>query len=331
MRLCTYALPGPLGAVTRVGLATARGILDASLARVAWQEHRLPREAAARLGAAEVPAEMLALLGTGPAALDWLREAAEAALARGQDRTLSGAALFQAEGAVRLLAPVPRPPGIANFSIWPSHTVTAGAKGFNLRPAEEGSGVMPYWKGNPDSVVGPGTVLQPPPYEAELDVECELACVVGLGGRDLSPDQATRAIAGYIIVNDVSARAFQKREMQSGRGPAKGKDFDGGNVMGPWLVTPDEVGDIRSLRLSLEVNGEELSAGDTAYILWEFPAMLSYLSRGQTVPTGQVISGGCYAGGSAMDLDRHLRPGDQVVLRITRLGEQRSIIGGAAA
>jgi 2-keto-4-pentenoate hydratase/2-oxohepta-3-ene-1,7-dioic acid hydratase in catechol pathway len=128
---------------------------------------------------------MVALIGTGAPAMAWVREAVDAALTRGQHATAGGRTVLYRPEDITLLAPVPRPPGIANFSCWPAHGAAGAARGSPLRPAEEGSGILPYWKGNPDSVVDPDAVLEPPPYEAELDVECELVCVVGTGGRDL--------------------------------------------------------------------------------------------------------------------------------------------------
>jgi len=158
-------------------------------------------------------------------------------------------------------------------------------------------------------------------------VECELVCVVGTGGKDLDLKAAERAIAGYTIVNDASVRDIQREEMKTGRGPSKGKDFDTGNGMGPWLVTRDEIGDPRSLHLSLHINGKQVSESSAQGMVWSFPEMLSYLSMGQTVFPGQVISAGCYSGGSAMDLGLHLSPGDRVEFRISGIGSLRCTIG----
>jgi 2-keto-4-pentenoate hydratase/2-oxohepta-3-ene-1,7-dioic acid hydratase in catechol pathway len=322
----------PLGPITRVGVKTDRGIVDATAARIAFLAQSLPLSAAQRVGAAQVPPAMIELIGAGKPAIEWLGEAVEHVLARGDSSGVEGQTLIYRDGDVTLLAPVPRPPGIANFSAWPAHTAAAAAHGFDsLKPAEKGTGVMPYWKGNPDSVVGSGSLLELPPYSHELDIECELVCIVGTGGRDLDRARAAEAIAGYTIVNDASARDIQRAEMKTGRGPSKGKDFDGGNVMGPWLVTPDEIGDFRTLRLSLHINGEELSSSDASGMMWDFPEMLSYLSQAQTIHPGHVISAGCYAGGSAMDLNRKLDPGDVVELRISRIGSLVSRVAAARA
>ncbi len=327
MKLGTFAVKTPVGEFRRVGVATAAGVVDATAARIALLERSMPAKAAQRVGAAQVPPDMIELLGAGRVAMEWIAEAVNEIVARGPTATAGGQKTIYREADIELLAPVLRPPGIANFSVWPAHATSAAEKGFDLKPAAEASGVKPYWKGNPDTFVGPGAILEFPPYAAELDVECELVCIVGTGGCDLDRAAAEQAIAGYTIVNDVSAREIQRIEMKTGRGPAKGKDFDTGNVMGPWLVTPDEVGDVRTLRLSLHVNGKELSSSDASGMLWDFPEMLSYLSRGQTIHPGHVISAGCYAGGSGLDLDYKFAPGDVVELRISRIGSLVNRIG----
>ena len=320
MKLCTFEVACATGPVQRVGVVTEAGIVDATAARIALLEQTLPLSAAVRVGNAQVPPDMIGLIGSGATGLDWVREAVEQVLRRGQAANGAGQQLLYAQPSVKLLAPVQRPPNIANFSVWPEHSATAAAKGFSVVANTAEARVKPYWKGNPDSIVGPDAVLQFPPYATELDVECELVAVVGTGGKDLGVEAAHQAIVGYTIMNDVSAREIQMIEKKGGRGPSKGKDFDGGNVLGPWIVTSDEVGDVRKLHVSLHVNGRELSGRDTGSMLWDFGEMLSYVSLGQTVHPGQIISGGCYPKGSAMDLDCKLSPGDRVELRISKIG-----------
>lgn len=247
MRLCSFAVATPLGPLRRIGVATPLGILDATAARTAFLERRLPTTAAQRIAAAEVPPDMLAFLGTGPLAMEWLAEATEAVLGAGTTATADDQMLLYQPDAITLLAPVPRPPGIACFVTWKAHIEEAAAKGFALKWPEPGSEIRPYYKANPDAVAGPGTPLRSPGYATALDVECEMAAIVGLGGKDLTVEEAERAIAGYCIFNDVSVRDIQKREMEFGLGPTKGKDQDAGNILGPWLVTADEVGNPRGL------------------------------------------------------------------------------------
>lgn len=327
MKLATFEVVTAVGPIQRVGVPHALGLIDATAAQIAWNERRMSADAADRIGRAQVPPSMIDLIATGDAVFDWIAESIDAMTRAGVTHTQSGIPLVHAEGTFKLLAPVPRPAGVANFSVWPAHTAASAAHGFNLKRAPEDSGIKPYWKGNPDSYVGTDATLEYPPYAKELDVECELVCIVGTGGKNLDLQAAERAIAGYTIVNDASVRDMQREEMKTGRGPSKGKDFDTGNGMGPWLVTRDELGDPRQLSLSLHVNGKQVSESSGEGMVWTFPEMLSYLSLGQTVLPGQVISGGCYAGGSAMDLGLVLAPGDRIEFRISRIGSLRCTIG----
>ena len=327
MKLCTFGVKTPFGLVERVGVYTAQGVIDATAARQAFLERSMPLAAAQRVGAAQVPPEMITLIGSGSLALYWLQEAIDSLFARGVPVTSEGARTIYQSAEIQLLAPIKRPPGIVNFSVWPAHSASAASLGIELAANTAQAEVKPYWKGNPDAVVGPETVLNRPPYAEALDVECELVCIVGAGGRDLDRAAAQRAIVGYSIMNDVSARERQSAEMKFGRGPSKGKDFDNGYPRGPWIVTADELGDPKQLRMSLLVNGVERSACDTSGMIWDFPEMLSYLSSGQTVSPGLIISGGCYPGGSAHEVGVHLHPGDQVEMRISKIGSLVNTIG----
>lgn len=331
MKLCTFSISTPVGPIVRIGVSTPLGIVDAAAARAALLERQLSCDAAQRVAQAQVPADMVELIGSGPLALQWVEEAVRYIADSGIESTSLGQRTVHAPGGVTLLAPVRRPAGIVNFSVWPAHSASASSLGIALSANQRDAPVKPYWKGNPDAVVGPQTTLECPPYSDALDVECELVCIVGTGGRDLDAQQAELAIAGYSIMNDVSARARQSEEMKSGRGPSKGKDFDNGYPLGPWLVTRDEVGDLSRVRMSLHVNGVEHSACMGEGMIWSFPEMLSYLSVGQTVRPGTVISGGCYPGGSAHESGVHLQPGDVVEMRIDPLGGLVSTIGGRRA
>lgn len=327
MKLCTFGVSTPLGLLERVGVMTDQGMVDATVARQALLERQMPAIAAHRVGEAQVPCEMIAFISGGQVALDWLQEAVESLLAHGMAATAGGVRILYPLDDVTLLAPIKRPPGITNFSVWPAHSASAASLGIELASNTVEALVKPYWKGNPDAVVGPGVVLQRPPYAEVLDVECELVCIVGTGGRDLDHAAATRAIVGYSIMNDVSARERQAAEMKFGRGPSKGKDFDNGYPLGPWIVTADELGDPKQLRMSLLVNGVERSACDTAGMIWSFPEMLSYLSVGQTIQPGMIISGGCYPGGSAHEVGVHLQSGDRVEMRVSKIGGLVNTIG----
>jgi len=330
MKLATFAVPTPVGPVTRVGVVTNDGLIDITAARTALLERRHPVATAIRLATAQTPPDMIALIGSGRCGLEWVSEAVDHAEGSGIERTSGGAALRYRHEEIVLLPPVPRPPAINCCTMWESHIRKSEARGGVVRWPEPGSVLRGYYKGNPDSVVAGGVELEYPPYADALDVECEMAAVIGVGGRDLDGETAREAIFGYCIFNDVSVRSRQREEMRLGLGPTKGKDHDGGNVLGPWLVTADEVGDPRALEMSLHVNGEEWSSYSSAEMAYSFPDVVAYLSQGQTLHPGHVVTSGSYPGGCGLDLGRALQPGDLVELRITRLGSLTNRLGRPA-
>jgi 2-keto-4-pentenoate hydratase/2-oxohepta-3-ene-1,7-dioic acid hydratase in catechol pathway len=328
MKLCTFAVPTPLGPRNRVGVAVAGGVVDATSAVIARFEKTYSPEGAARIGYARAPADMIALIGTGGDTLDLVRESVDAISTSGRSLTALGETTFYPIDDVQLRSPVLNPPGISCFITWPAHIEDSREKGFAMLnfPPKDGD-LRAYYKGHTGSIGHPGQTIPLPSYASSMDVECEMAAIIGVGGKDLSREQAKDVIVGYTIFNDVSYRAIQAREMTFGLGPTKGKDADCSNIMGPWLVTADEVGDPQKLRMSFEINGQEKSSYNTSGMVWGFDDLASYLSRGQTLRPGHVITSGNYPGGSALDLGITLKAGDKVALRIEKLGELLNTIG----
>jgi 2-keto-4-pentenoate hydratase/2-oxohepta-3-ene-1,7-dioic acid hydratase in catechol pathway len=321
MRLGTVEIANTLGRHERVVVDTEVGLLDATAARVAFLQRSYPTSAARRIGEAQVPPDLKDIVALGSLGLDWVREAVDAVIQGGIDATAGGQRTIYQKSEVTLLAPIPRPPSISCCATWEHHIKEAEAKGSSVRWPEPGSAVKGFYKANAMSVAAGGTIVPIPPFtDDDLDIECELAAIVGTGGTNLSKQEAVKAIAGYCIFNDVSIRKRQREEMRLGLGPTTGKDADGANIFGPWLVTSDEVGDVSDLTMSLHVNGEKWSSMSTGEMSWSISDVLSYMSEGQTIYPGQIMTSGSYPGGCGSDLGRKLRPGDKFELRITRLG-----------
>ena len=231
------------------------------------------------------------------------------------------------EGA-RLLAPL-RPRTMRDFLAFEGHL--KGALGRLGRPIpDEWYDVPAYYKGMPDTVIGPEQEIPWPSWTERLDHELELACVIGRECRDVAADGAADVIFGYTIWNDVSARDVQSRELPIGMGPAKAKDWDGSNVLGPCLVTSDEL-DASDLAMRVRVNGETWGEDTSASMHWRFGDMIAYASRSQTLRPGELIGSGTAAGGSGIELDRALAPGDVVELEIEGIGVLRNRIGAKGA
>ena len=238
----------------------------------------------------------------------------------------------RAAGEVRLLAPV-APRTIRDYVTFEEHVEGVRAS------VDRGRGVPEAWYGaptfyftNPHAVTGPFDDVAVPPGCELLDFELEVAAVIGRDGRDLPPAEADGHIAAYTIYNDWSARDLQRREMQVGLGPAKGKDF--ANTLGPWLVTADELEPYRrddrlDLDLRVWVNGEEVGDDTLANMGWSFAEMAAYASRGTALRAGDVLGSGTCGSGCLAELwGRHgrlepppLRPGDEVRMAVEGIGE----------
>jgi 2-keto-4-pentenoate hydratase/2-oxohepta-3-ene-1,7-dioic acid hydratase in catechol pathway len=223
----------------------------------------------------------------------------------------------------RLLAPL-RPRSLRDFLAFEGHLKGAlGRLGREI--PDEWYEVPAYYKGMPDTVIGPDEEIPWPAWTERLDHELELAAVVGQRCRDVPASDAAAVIFGYTIWNDVSARDVQTRELPIGMGPAKAKDWDGSNVLGPCLVTADEL-DAGDLAMSVRVNGETWGQDTSASMHHTFADMIAYASRDQTLYPGEVFGSGTAAGGSGLELDRRLNPGDVVELEIEGIGTLRNRI-----
>jgi len=224
----------------------------------------------------------------------------------------------------RLLAPL-RPRSMRDFLQFRGHLDNAFKR--LERPIPEEFWTVPaYYKAMPDTVIGPGDTIPWPAYTDRLDHELELACVIGEPGRDIPATQARRHIFGWTIWNDVSARDVQVRELPLGLGPSKAKDWDGSNVLGPCLVTADEI-DGFALDLAVRVNGVQWGADNSANMQHGFDELIAYASQDQMLRPGELLGSGTAAGGSGLELDRWIQPGDVLELEAGGIGILTNPVG----
>jgi 2-keto-4-pentenoate hydratase/2-oxohepta-3-ene-1,7-dioic acid hydratase in catechol pathway len=249
--------------------------------------------------------------------------------------------------AVRIAAPLPRPASLRDCLSFERHWIQSartivGRKfpplvwldkaigrvcGWSLlRPPRIWYQRPVYYKGNPRSVVGDQTQVRWPDYSRQLDFELELAAYVGQEGSNIDESTALRHIAGYSLFNDVSARDVQGGEIRSRMGPSKSKDFDTGNILGPWIATPEEI-DIDDLSVTVRVNGEIWSQGSTRDMHHRFARMISFISNSETLYPGDVIGSGTVPGCCGLELNRWIQPGDVVELAAPGLGRLTNKIG----
>src|SRR6185437_4178042 len=244
-----------------------------------------------------LPGDMAALLALGPSAM----EAAAAAAA--------GAARRWALDDVRLLAPVPTPPKVMAIGMnYRAHTAE-----LQREPPE-----YQYWFNKQRTcVVGPGHPILVPPVSDWVDYEAELGIVVGRRARAVPADRWLDVVAGFTVVNDVSVRDWQWRTPTF----TMGKSFDTHGPTGPFIVTPDEVGDPGALAVKTWVNGDLRQDATTADLLFGLGQMVEFLTTVFPLEPGDVIATGTPAGvGAGFDPPRWLQPGDVVRIEIDQVG-----------
>ena len=227
-----------------------------------------------------------------------------------------------------------KPPSIRDFVTFESHV--EGVR----RSIDHAVGVPEAWYDaptfyftNPHALYGPGQPITRPPLSRALDFEMEVAAVLGRSGSDLTEHEAKDAIFGYTIFNDWSARDLQSREMQTGLGPAKGKDF--ASSIGPWIVTADELDDrhdahgFLALDCRVSVNGEQVGHDALSNMHWTFAQMIAYASRDSVVQTGDLLASGTTGGGGCLaelwgrngeQTPPPLEPGDEVSITVEGIG-----------
>ena len=340
MRLVSFEVQTPVGPFRRIG--ALRGddaeVVDLNAA-YGWllreRGDSRPLEKAEFL----VPPDMLGFLKGGEESMNVARGVLRDL--RGAPTGLRGETVVYPRVQVKLLAPVPRPWTIRDFSVGEEHMssrelppATIGASGQTEFPGdadlwqERRKAKAPYWylhmtcyKGNPWSVVGPEDPIFWPHYQDFLDLELELGFYIGKEARDLTPEQAKECIAGYTVFIDCSGR--DRREIEY-LGPYKRKDFC--NLMGPCMVTPDEFDEMNA-RAWIKVNGETWFEGNTGRDRqYTSPTVLAYASDCETIYPGDFIGLGTCGFGCSMDLKRWVKPGDHVEHGIEGIGVIKSTV-----
>ncbi|WP_045369757.1 fumarylacetoacetate hydrolase family protein [Methyloceanibacter caenitepidi] len=174
------------------------------------------------------------------------------------------------------------------------------------------------------SICGPNDDVLAPPDFKRMDYEVELGFVIGSTAKRVPVESALDYVAGYCIGNDVSERSLQKG------GPGewiKAKSYETFGPLGPWLVTSDEIPDPQNLDLTMDLNGERMQTGNTSTMIFSVAELVSYISKYMTLVPGDVVVTGTPPGvGMARNPRVFLKPGDDMVLRISGLGEQHSVV-----
>lgn len=267
--------------------------------------------------------------------------------ARVNEEIRSGKIEAKEELFFELMAPVPHPTSCRDGYAFRQHVASA-RRNRKLDMIPEFDQYPIFYFTNHNAVQGPGEIECMPDHFQKLDFELEVAVVLNKKGRNITAAEADSFIAGYMIMNDMSARTLQMEEMLLNLGPAKGKDFS--TVIGPWLVTPDELeqykvpakpghtGNAYNLEMKCVVNGKQVSAGNMADMDWTFAEIIERAAYGCDVLPGDVIGSGTVGTGCFLELNgtgvlnnadyepQWLQPGDLVEMEVTGLGMLGNII-----
>jgi fumarylacetoacetate (FAA) hydrolase len=246
-----------------------------------------------------------------------------------------------------LLAPVPQPTSCRDGYAFRQH-VAAARRNRGVPMIPEFDQYPIFYFTNHNAIQGPGEIPCMPDHFHKLDFELEAAIIIGKRGRNVKAEDADQYIAGYMIMNDMSARRLQMEEMLLNLGPAKGKDFS--TVIGPWLVTPDElepykiqakpghIGNSYNLAMKCWVNGIQVSEGSVGDMDWTFAEIVERCAYGADIFPGDVIGSGTVGTGCFLELngtgklnnpnypEQWLQPGDVVNMEIDGLGHLSNTI-----
>jgi 2-keto-4-pentenoate hydratase/2-oxohepta-3-ene-1,7-dioic acid hydratase in catechol pathway len=268
-----------------------------------------------------------------------LIDGGDAALARARKELETGAKKPLA--GVKLLSPVPEPRQIRDFNNFEQHMRDAPIGMARLKariagqpepdPTTLRGPVAPvnfeqptFYISNRFSVVGHDAEIEWPEYSQWMDYEGEFGVFIGKKGKNIPKERAREHIFGFAVFNDFSARDKQAREMEARMGPTKGKSFDTGNAIGPWIVTRDEIPDARALNVKVRINGDAITTASTTGMIHSFEDMIAYISRSETLYPGEFLGSGTVGGCCALESGRWLKAGDVVEIEFDCIGTLRN-------
>jgi 2-keto-4-pentenoate hydratase/2-oxohepta-3-ene-1,7-dioic acid hydratase in catechol pathway len=331
MKLVTFEVKTAIGPLQRVGVLRRQGVIDLHAAYASYLRDARGIYRWRELAEAIVPPDMLKFIEGGPVSMDAALQALDHD-ERSGDRANDpiGARTFYQLSEVRLLAPVPRPLSIRDCSAFFQHTMNARTRSGETAELPEVYYEIPaHYRTSSTDVVGTDEPIFWPSYTEKLDYELEIALCVRKQGVNIPVEKADEYIFGYTIFNDISARDFQRKEMALRLGPAKAKSFQNSNIMGPCLVTSDEI-NAGNLRMTARINGEIWSDGNTKDMHFTFAQLVSYLSTDDPLYPGEFIGSGTVGFGCGLELDKWIKPGDLLELEVEGIGVLRNKVSPKA-
>ena len=314
MKLITYESRNQ----PRLGVVHGQTILNVRQVLACLEDRRVPRMLASRpvfKAASRVliatgfgPRSMVELIERGPV---WMKSLATIShgLAKAFDPKTGPKGLFASLDGVRLRPPVLRPGKI----------ICVG-RNYAEHAREVGTDIPKqpiFFLKSDNTICGPGDAIVIPTVTMQADYETEMAVVIGKGGKNIPEEKSYEHVAGYMCMNDVSARDLQFADQQWFRG----KSCDTFAPAGPWIVTKDEIPDPHVLRISLTLNGQTMQDSNTGNMIFKIPFLISYLSRTLTWEPGDILSTGTPEGvGFGRTPPVFLKSGDSVSVTVEKIG-----------
>jgi 2-keto-4-pentenoate hydratase/2-oxohepta-3-ene-1,7-dioic acid hydratase in catechol pathway len=326
MQLISFATHEPSGIKRHLGALidgdTENGvIIDLSAAGRSLLSHEgVPLAGIERVASELAPDNSLKFIQNGARTLEFAYKSVEYVLATGEIEDPFTAQIRYSSERVSTLPSISNPPLLRDFMAFEEHLLNVYPK-LNRPIPEEWYKRPVFYKGNTHSIGGNTDEILFPDYAEVMDFEFEFAIILGRDGINISEEKARKHIFGFTIYNDFSARAIQSQEMSVGLGPAKGKDFTRGHVLGPTIVTADEIDDPYALKMTAYVNGEMWTDGSSSNMHWKFEQMIAYASWNEELQAGEVFGSGTVGNGSGVEQDKFLVSGDRIELTVSKLGK----------
>lgn len=329
MKICQYQQDTIRGPITRLGILHEDGrIIDPNLAwacdyqregKYNFQEranHKCPSSLSKILALSDAPLE---LFQETYGLFLFLEKVGDLELTNGTP------IFYEQNSSTTLAKPIDRINSFRDYYAFEKHV----KKGFSKRnePVPPAWYEMPvYYKGNPESFIGPGEDIMWPSYTDKLDYELELGLVIGKEGKNINPQDALAHIFGLTIINDISARDIQAKEMACRLGPAKGKDFC--TVIGPVITTFDEFEENGpNLLMTASINGHEWSRGYSGESFFSWRDIIVHTSQEEWLLPGDLLGSGTVGSGCGLELDKWIKEGDTIELYIENIGTLKNKVG----
>lgn len=330
MKLIQFKVTTPFGENVRNGLFIGDKVLDLNYAYVTYLLQETEETKPYEIANVRISNNLISFLEGGDYSLQAARETEEyfqkviknEELMEGPKKEQ----LIYSREKVKVVSPLTHPPYIVDFMTFETHYKQSLAK---LTDYSLWKKYPVGYKKNPNTIIGPtDPIIFPSSITKWLDFEVEFGWVIGKKGKDITEEEAGNYIAGFTVLNDISARDIEIPEVLLRLGPFKSKDFDTAGPLGPCIVTPDEIGDPHNLKMELRVNGKVMQQGNTKDMRWSVYQLVAYTSKDQTILPGTLLCSGNPGRLHEKTIQRkaRLRIGDVLEAEIEKIGTLRNKI-----